>query len=255
MCIRDSNKTAATNACGVLCTLTVGSQRARSAVSSSPNIIENIEKALGSKGNLPHNAALLVSILSTVASFRLAFVKSKGLKHLMVLLNRSTDPGEQCNVLYALVTLAEAGRDCHSELYDSLVQSGVIWKTRQLMCSDHVHVQANATALAEQLRPMPQALTLARMGSSDAVHALALLSCDNRPANDQITPTRKTKPLDQWSPTNISKRRRPVDVAIPQRPEKRRGFQEVEEPEVGDGGLSALAVSYTHLTLPTIYSV
>merc|ERR1712166_86093 len=206
--IGSENPVIATNACGIVATLALASQCARTAVSTSQNIIANIEKALGSEeGDLARNAALLVSMLSTVASFRLSFVKSKGLKHLVNLLNKSEDAGQQCNVLHALVTLAGAGRDCHSELYDSLVKSGVTWKARQLMCSGNVKVEANARALAQKLRPMPSALSLERMGSSDAVHALALLSCDNRASGEQITPTRWTKPLKHWKQNDSKKRK------------------------------------------------
>jgi len=206
--IGSTDPVVATNACGVVATLALASQCARTAVSTSQDIVANIEKALGSKeGNLAHNAALLVSMLSTVASFRLGFVKSKGLKHLVDLLNESECAGQQCNVLHALVTLAGAGRDCHSELYDSLVTSGVFWKARQLMCSGDSNVEANARALAQKLRPMPSALSLERMGSSDAVHALALLSCDNRASGEQITPPRFSKPLKHWSQNNSKKRK------------------------------------------------
>lgn len=206
----------ATNACGILCTLTLASQQARSAVASAKHIIANIEQALASGSNqLPHNAALLISMLSSVASFRRNFVKSLGLKHLVNLLNQSEDSGEQCNVLFALVALAEAGRDCHSELYDSLVASEVTWKARQLMGSAEPTVQANARTLAQKLRNMPQALSLGRTGSSDAVHALALLSCDTKAlaptSPDQVkTPSPRrgsTKSMSGFSPNRPSKRR------------------------------------------------
>eukprot|EP00656_Telonema_subtile_P029081 TRINITY_DN319_c0_g1_i1.p1 TRINITY_DN319_c0_g1~~TRINITY_DN319_c0_g1_i1.p1 ORF type:complete len:259 (+),score=41.70 TRINITY_DN319_c0_g1_i1:119-895(+) len=191
----------ATNACGVLCTLTIASQRARSAVSSSPVVVPNIEIALGAGGDLPHNAALLVSQLATVGSFRLRFVKSKGLQLLVNLLNQSEHEGEQCNVLHALVSLAGAGRDCHSELYASLVKSGVTWKARQLMCSSHPHVHANAQSLADAVRSMGQVLGLSQADSTDAVNALALLSCD--------TPNGSSRALKfKSSPSNTNKKPR-----------------------------------------------
>merc|ERR1711865_1333500 len=61
----------ATNAAGILCTiLSLDCQSTRTAISSSPLIVTNIEKALSGTGDLPHNAALLVSMLSTITSFR-----------------------------------------------------------------------------------------------------------------------------------------------------------------------------------------
>lgn len=213
----------ATNACGILCTLSVASQCIRTAVSSSPSIIAHIESALRGHSNLStnalqHNVALLVSILSTVASFRRAFVKSAGLRLLVDMLNKSDDSGEQCNVLYALVTLAGSGQDCHSELYDLLVESGVAWKARPLMLSADSNVQSNARTLAAELRIMPQALGLERMGSSDAVHALALLSCDTRPeCQEMITPSAKTSPLKHWdsSSRSISSKRKKTRTVTP----------------------------------------
>eukprot|EP00658_Telonema_sp_P-2_P005341 TRINITY_DN119_c0_g1_i1.p1 TRINITY_DN119_c0_g1~~TRINITY_DN119_c0_g1_i1.p1 ORF type:complete len:280 (+),score=58.77 TRINITY_DN119_c0_g1_i1:119-958(+) len=234
----------ATNACGILCSITLGSQRARSAVSSAPDIIEHVTKALGGKGDLPHNAALLVSILSTVASFRLAFVKSKGLKLLVNLLNKSEDSGEQTNIMYALTELAGAGKDCHTELYDTLVSSGVTWKARQLMCSGDENLESNAHDLAQKLRVMPvSGLALERMGSSDAVHALALLGCDNRTsAANRVTPNRRTKPMNQWSPSQHSKKRR-LEHPTVDRSSRRARLEESQSDQARSQGvgLSALA--------------
>eukprot|EP00656_Telonema_subtile_P029084 TRINITY_DN319_c0_g3_i1.p1 TRINITY_DN319_c0_g3~~TRINITY_DN319_c0_g3_i1.p1 ORF type:complete len:261 (+),score=37.09 TRINITY_DN319_c0_g3_i1:186-968(+) len=241
--IASDDLTIATNACGILCTLTIASQRARSAVSSSPSIVANIEKALAATHDLPHNTSLLVSQLATVASFRLRFVKSTGLTLLVDLLNKSEDGGEQCNVLHALVSLAGAGRDCHSELYDSLVKSGVTWKARQLMCSPHPNAQINAQALAQIVRSMPQALELEQMGSSDAVHVLALLSCDNRAGGDnRVTPKRTTKPMNQFSPNASKKRTRetPEREALGQDVPCKRALQPTSSAAEAGDGLEAL---------------
>ena len=75
--LASSDLGSASNACGILCTLTLASQQSRSAVSSAKDIIPNIEKALASDVSwpLPHNAALLSSMLAEVASFRRAFVR------------------------------------------------------------------------------------------------------------------------------------------------------------------------------------
>merc|ERR1712166_920081 len=151
----------ATNAAGILCTiLSLDCQSTRTAISSSPLIVTNIEKALSGTGDLPHNTALLVSMLSTITSFRRAFVKSDGLGLLVDLLTKSEDAGEQTNLLYAIVTLAKGGRDCHTELYELLAESGMAWTlVRTLMQSPDAKVEENARALAGQLRTMPLPLT------------------------------------------------------------------------------------------------
>jgi len=194
----------ATNAAGILCTiLSLDCQSTRTAISSSPLIVTNIEKALSGTGDLPHNAALLVSMLSTITSFRRAFVKSDGLGLLVDLLTKSEDAGEQTNLLYAIVTLAKGGRDCHTELYELLAESGMAWTlVRTLMQSPDAKVEENARALAGQLRTMPQSLALERTGSSDAVHALALLSCDNRNPSEETTPQNAS--TTHWSPSSKS---------------------------------------------------
>merc|ERR1712166_716445 len=165
----------ATNAAGILCTiLSLDCQSTRTAISSSPLIVTNIEKALSGTGDLPHNAALLVSMLSTITSFRRAFVKSDGLGLLVDLLTKSEDAGEQTNLLYAIVTLAKGGRDCHTELYELLAESGMAWTlVRTLMQSPDAKVEENARALAGQLRTMPQSLALsapARLMPSMPLH-------------------------------------------------------------------------------------
>jgi len=214
----------ATNACGILATITLASQQARLAVASSTEIVSNIQLALSSDSNqLPHNAALLVSMLSTVGSFRRAFVRSQGLKTLVELLNTSDDPGEQCNVLFALVTLAGAGKDCHSELYEALVKSGVTWKARSLCTCGNPDVEANARTLAQKLRIMPQALALERIGSSGAVHALALLSCDSQALSPQrVTPRQLgTHSIGEQSPTRpVVSRKRKLEMQLEEDPSK-----------------------------------
>jgi len=241
----------ATNAAGILCTVCMESQCIRTAVSSSEHIVSNIELALGGSADLPHNAALLVSMLSTVTSFRRSFVRSAGLRLLVDLLNKSQDPGEQCNLLYALVALATAGRDCHTELYDLLVKSGMAWVlVRTLMQSPDLKVQENARALAEQLRKMPSSLALERTGSSDAVHTLALLSCDNRTDQNDDNFTPNNAKTNHWSPSSRSpSRKRGNRVISPISSQKRKLDIPGSSPEVKDfvslpsprGGLAALA--------------
>lgn len=162
-------------------------------------------------------------MLSTVGSFRRAFVRSDGLKTLVELLNASDDPGEQCNVLYALVTLVGAGKDCHSELYDALVKSGVTWKARSLCICGNPDVESNARTLAQELRMMPQALALERIGSSGAVHALALLSCDTQALSPQrVTPRKSgTHMIGEQSPTRSgASKKRKLDMQLEDSPSK-----------------------------------
>merc|ERR1711865_863836 len=172
-----SNLMEATNAAGILCTiLSLDCQSTRTAISSSPLIVTNIEKALSGTGDLPHNAALLVSMLSTITSFHRAFVKSDGLGLLVDLLTKSEDAGEQTNLLYAIVTLAKGGRDCHTELYELLAESGMAWTlVRTLVQSPDAKVEENA---------------------------LALLSCDNRNPSEETTPQNAS--TTHWSPSSKS---------------------------------------------------
>lgn len=159
------------------------------------------------------------------------------------MLNTTEDAGEQCNVLYALVTLACAGKDCHTELYNLLVQSGAAWKARPLMLSTDSNVQKNARNLAEELRLMPQGgLALERMGSSEAVHALALLSCDTRPEReDSVTPNARTSRSSHWgssSRSSSSKRKKARTITPWKRP-----FDMKSSPSTSfkGGGLCVLA--------------
>jgi hypothetical protein len=252
----------ATNAAGILCTiLSLDCQSTRTAISSSPLIVTNIEKALSGTGDLPHNAALLVSMLSTITSFRRAFVKSDGLGLLVDLLTKSEDAGEQTNLLYALVTLAKGGRDCHTELYELLAESGMAWTlVRTLMQSPDAKVEENARALAGQLRTMPQSLALERTGSSDAVHALALLSCDNRNPSEETTPQNAS--TTHWSPSSKSPsrdKRKNRTVSPWDRTEKKRKLEQPRDvfgsqQQLRGEGLSTLA-SLLEAPDPTFESV
>jgi len=191
-------------------------------------------------------------MLSTVTSFRRAFVKSDGLGLLVDLLTKSEDAGEQTNLLYALVTLAKGGRDCHTELYELLVESGMAWTlVRALMQSADAKVEENARALAGQLRTMPQSLALEHTGSSDAVHALALLSCDNRNQSEETTP--QNAGTTHWTPSSksLSRDKRKNRTTSPwDRTEKKRKLEQPrdvfgtaapqQQPSRGEG-LSTLA--------------